>query len=96
MGLSISCHHFEEISSFLERATKVKACCQFIMHYLDDFLFIRPFGSCAHVLAQFEELCCELGVPLAEGKMEGLSSTLMFLGIELDSATMQLPAQGQT
>lgn len=37
------------------------------------------------MLAQFEELCDELGVPLAKEKMKGPASTLMFLGVELDS-----------
>lgn len=87
MGPANSCKNFEGFSCFLEWAIKTKAGSHFVAHYLDDFLFLGPTGSgsCARLLAQFEEQCGELGVPLARGKTEGLPSPLTFLGVELDS-----------
>ena len=35
-------------------------------------------------------VCEELGLPLAREKLEGPAQVITFLGIELDSATMQI------
>lgn len=89
MGYSISCSSFKRFSSFLEWALKRRSGCRAVVHYLDDFLFAGQagLGQCAHLLTGFQELCIDLGVPLAEKKTEDTSSTLTFLGIELDSLT---------
>ena len=62
------------------------------LHYLDDFLLLGPPDSpaCAEALHIFQALCEELGVPIAEEKTEGPSTTLTFLGIEIDTAFLQL------
>ena len=62
------------------------------MHYLDDFLLLDPPNSqtCAAALVTTQQLCKELGVSVAEEKTEGPTTTLTFLGIELDSVKMQL------
>lgn len=62
------------------------------LHYLDDFLLLGPPDSpvCAEALHIFQALCEELGVPIAEEKTEGPSTTLTFLGIEIDTASLQL------
>jgi hypothetical protein len=64
------------------------------IHYLDDYLFIEPPGSQGKALATVTPLLQALGVPTAPNKMEGPSTRLTFLGIELDSVnlTAQLPA----
>ena len=36
------------------------------------------------------QVCAELGVPLASEKVEGPASSLVFLGIEIDSNAMQI------
>ena len=67
------------------------------MHYLDDFLFIgRPqFLDCAQQLQGALRVCEELGVPVARGKIGGRSTTLVFLGIELDTVAgvLRLPQE---
>ncbi len=63
-----------------------------IQHYLDDFLIAGPPGglecdrSLTTLLAAFERL----GVPVATQKLEGPTTVLTFLGIEVDTVAMQL------
>ena len=67
------------------------------LHYLDDFLFMGPplSASCAQYLSRAQLTCEELGVPIATEKVEGPSTKIPFLGIELDteSLTLALPAE---
>ena len=58
-----------------------------VLHYLDDFLLLGSpnTGECAKALALTVQVCQELGVPLAEDKMEGPTQSLTFLGIQLSS-----------
>ena len=54
-----------------------------------------PSGSqvCGHNLDIIFQACEELGIPLAMEKLEGLTTRLVFLGIEIDttSGLMRLP-----
>ena len=65
---------------------------QHALHYLDDFLFAgEPDGTqCKAHLESALATCTTLGVPIAADKVEGPATTLTFLGIEIDSTTMQL------
>lgn len=60
---------------------------QSAIHYLNDFLIVGPPGteSCSRALATSLRLCKELGVPIAPHKLEGPSSTISFLGIQIDT-----------
>ena len=62
------------------------------LHYLDDFLLLVPPASpkCTEALHAFLALCTRLGVPVAEEKTEGPATTLTFLGIVIDTASLQL------
>ena len=62
------------------------------LHYLDDFLLLGPPASpkCAEALHSFLALCNQLGVPVAEEKTEGPSTSLSFLGIQIDTKSLQL------
>ncbi|KAM4808264.1 adhesion G-protein coupled receptor V1 [Rhinophrynus dorsalis] len=62
-----------------------------ILHYLDDFLCVGPGGLavCRRLLDTLERVCSEFGVPLAREKTEGPTTCLCFLGIELDSVSME-------
>ena len=68
-----------------------------IMHYLDDFLLLGSPGTqeCEHALQITRSTCLELGIPLALDKIEGPSTCITFLGIQLNSTTMtvSLPPQ---
>jgi len=62
-----------------------------IMHYLDDFLTMGPPDTpiCLQNLQVVQGVCQHLGVPLAEEKVEGPSTSLTFLGILLDTEKME-------
>ena len=62
------------------------------LHYLDDFLFLGPPASdnCAMYLQSALRVCSQLGVPVATHKTEGPCTRLTFLGIQIDTETMQL------
>ena len=62
------------------------------LHYLDDFLFIGApdTGECKQALERALTTCDTLGIPVAKHKVEGPSTCLSFLGIELDTQALQL------
>ena len=64
----------------------------YLIHYLDDYLTMGPPSSsvCQQNLDLFITLCRELGVPLASEKLEGPTTTLLFLGIILDTNRMEI------
>ena len=63
-----------------------------VMHYLDDFLLAGPPGSlqCARDLNTLLSSFSRLGVPVATQKLEGPTTCLTFLGIEIDTMALQL------
>lgn len=69
-------------------------CC---IHYLDDFLILGAPGSnkCAEALQITQETCAELGVPLTPDKVEGPTTQITFLGIELDSTQLTVGLSAQ-
>lgn len=60
---------------------------RFLLHYLDDFLTAGAPSSdeCRRNLETIQAVARTLGVPLADEKVEGPSTSLSFLGIELDT-----------
>ena len=62
------------------------------IHYLDDFFFVGPPNSvaCAWMLETAVPLYTKLGLPVAPSKVEGPSTVLTFLGIELNSVQLEL------
>ena len=69
---------------------------RFLIHYLDDyFLANTSREACQADMDTFLRICSELGVPIADDKLEGPSTCLTYLGIEIDtvSMTVRLPAE---
>ena len=66
--------------------------------YLDDFLVLGApnLPECADALdlAITLHTCAELGVPLASDKIEGPTTSLRFLEIQLDSTFLSLSLPG--
>ncbi len=62
------------------------------IHYLDDYFFAASPASslCQIHIGQFLTACQRLGVPVAMDKLEGPTTCLTFLGIQLDSNSQQL------
>ena len=89
MGCSSSCYIFEAFSTALEWAIRQRLNNVAVLHILDDFLFIASSAAeCGKALKIFEELCEELGVPLAPEKTLGPLQAMSFAGIYLDSIDM--------
>ena len=65
---------------------------RFLLHYLDDFLFIGPPGSQEAARARYIATAVfeELGVPIAVQKTEGPSAQVSFLGFLIDTQAFQL------
>ena len=63
-----------------------------VANYLDDFVTLGKLGTsdCAHNQTIISDVCASLGVPLAPEKVEGPTTCLTFLGIEIDTVTMEL------
>ena len=61
-----------------------------ILHYLDDYLTQGPpaLPVCGQSLHAIQQAASDTGIPLAPGKIEGPTTCLTFLGIELDSHQM--------
>ena len=65
---------------------------RFMIHYLDNFLLLGPPNSDEWQQALHTTLttCHELGVLVAQEKLEGPTTCLSFLGIEFNSSSMSL------
>ena len=63
-----------------------------LFHYLDDFITIGPPNSsvCQSNLSVIICTCSDTGTPVEEWKTEGPSSTIKFLGMELDSEALEI------
>lgn len=92
MGCSISCSLFEKFSTFLEWSLRNRSGMNSVVHYLDDFLFAgsSETGDCKKLMEQFYLLCETLGVPLAKEKTEGPTTSLVFLGMEINTREMSI------
>jgi len=95
-GLRSSCRLWDMFAAALHFLCETKlgvAVPQFVIHYVDDFLFvIDPVGggeADRAILQGALSLCRELGIPMAEAKTEGPTTCLTFLGIELDTVAME-------
>jgi len=67
-----------------------------VFHYLDDFITVGAPKSeqCGDNLSCMLETCLEMGMPVEADKSEGPASCITFLGIELDTLTMELRLPG--
>ena len=65
---------------------------EFVIHYLDDFLFAGEAGSssCRRSLNLALRLCGDLGVPIMPEKVAGPSTSLEFLGLLIDTVKMEI------
>lgn len=65
---------------------------QHVIHYLDDFLLAGPPQTdvCTVALRVAVPLCAKLGLPVAPNKVEGPTTVLTFLGLEIDTLRLEL------
>ena len=89
-GLRSAPRLFNVLADLLEWILKQRGV-SFCIHYLDDFLTIGPPDSftCQQNLQTIQQVCKQLGIPLALEKVEGPSTSLDFFGITLDTGKME-------
>ena len=89
-GLRSSPALFNQLAEAIEWILRHCSGVRHIIHYLDDFFTAGPSDSqeCEHNMIAMNALCTTIGAPTKPEKEEGPSTTLTFLGILLDSATM--------
>ena len=65
---------------------------RFVFHYIDDFITIGAPSAdeCSHNLSVIKEACRETGVPVEDKKTEGPTTSLTFLGLQLDTVALEI------
>ena len=93
MGASCSPAYFETFSTFIEWVVMQVTGSDSLIHYMDDFLFVggsddlrSSVMSCQGLVDHFGDICKNFGVPLAADKSVGPSTTLVFLGLQIDQS----------
>jgi hypothetical protein len=91
MGASSACRIFETFSSALQWVAGSKFKLSYVTHMLDDFFITHDtFVSCSRDLQSFISMCQDLGVPLAPEKTTLPSTTITFLGYEIDTLASEI------
>ncbi|XP_078333005.1 uncharacterized protein LOC144625574 [Crassostrea virginica] len=91
-GLSYACQLFEKFSSALQWILENKFQVPHCVHVLDDFLFIGPPNAsvCYSSLLAFYSLAKDLNLPIKSEKTVYPTTTLTFLGLELDTVKFEV------
>ena len=90
-GLRSAAKIFTAVANALEWCFRRQGVKQ-VAHYLDNYITTGEPGSmeCAANMATIMSTCSKLGVPIAPEKCEGPSTCITYLGIELDTQSMEL------
>ena len=87
-GLRSAPKIFNALADALEWIVRQQGA-EHLWHYLDDYITCGLAGSdeCRLNLSLLIDICQHLGVPLAEEKIEGPTTSIVFLGILIDSSS---------
>ena len=90
-GLCSTPYIFFSVADLVEWVLKKQYDVSFLLHYLDDFHTLGPPNSqtCQKNLDTCIQQFKDWGIPLHPDKLEGPSTLLTVLGIELDSLLLQ-------
>ena len=90
-GLRSSPYLFNRLADAFEWILKNNYTITDLMHYLDDYFTVGPPNSktCADNVNIMIHLASYLGIPLAPEKLEGPTTSLVFLGILIDTNRME-------
>ena len=90
-GLRSAPKIFTALADALEWVVR-RAGVETLLHYLDDFLIVAHPASeqCSEDLRKLRHVFARLRIPVAMEKLEGPTTQLTFLGIELDTHRMVL------
>jgi len=90
-GLRSSPYLFNRLADALEWILKNNYMITDLMHYLDDYFTVGPSNSktCADNVNVIIHMASHLRIPLAPEKLEGPTTSLVFLGILIDITCME-------
>ena len=90
-GLRSAPYIFSSVVDLVEWVLKKQYDVSFLLHYLDDFHTLGPpnYQTCQRNLDTCIQQFQDWGIPLHPNKLEGPSTLLTVLGIELDSLLLQ-------
>ena len=91
-GLHSAPYLFNQFATALHWILTTNYSMSHLIHYLDDYLLMDFPRSprCGHNIGVFLTVCESLSIPVAMDKLEGPSTTLTFLGLELDSVRQEI------
>ena len=90
-GLRSAPKIFTAVADAVEWIAKANGV-EHLFHYLDDFLLVSEPSALAGLpqLSTLLRIFDTLRLPVAEEKLEGPSTVITFLGIEVDTVAMEL------
>ena len=90
-GLRFAPYLFNQLSIAIHWILQHSYSVQHILHYLDDFFTVGPAHSpqCSENLKVMFNLYRDINAPIKLSNVEGLTTSLTFVGIHLNSATMK-------
>ena len=96
-GLRSSVFIFNTFGDTLQWILTNKHLIAELIHYLDDFFTAGEAGSpqCAANIEVIKKVFHQLGVPLAEEKLEGPTTEITYLGIEIHSVRQEICLQAE-
>ena len=91
-GLRSAPYLFNQFATALHWILHTNYAITHLIHYLDDYLIVSEPNttSCQLHVDTFLRTCHSLGIPVAQEKLEGPSTTLTFFGLELDSISQEV------
>ena len=90
-GITSATAIFEWYSSAAQFIAERTCALKHIVHYVDDFMILMQGHTAAKLaLASVIKLFAELGIPISMKKLEGPSTSMIFLGILFDSVAMTI------
>ena len=90
-GLRSAPYLFNQLSIAIHWVLQHSYGVHHLLHYLDDFFTAGPANSsqCSENLQSMFTLCSNINAPIKLSKVEGPTTSLTFLGIHLNSNTME-------
>ena len=91
-GLRSAPKIFNATADTLEWMIARRGCVEFIIHYLDDFLFggSPSSDSCANSLGFALQICSEVGFPIMKEKVVGATTLIEILGFLIVTRAMEI------
>jgi hypothetical protein len=90
-GITSATAIFEWYSSAAQYIAERTCAIKHMVHYVDDFMILnRGEASAKLALDSVVKLFAELGIPISISKLEGPTTSMIFLGILFDTASMTI------